>query len=181
VPMDAADISVGVPCSLRASSEVFSQGVPTSLLSKLKWLRSRASNRGSLMDAAREWNGLMQEGEALLGRDGWTLLRRYGRVMSGANSGHYVSALSTAEVRDLLSALQRGARVPVHLMHRHRSAYYAPSELSLSDGRLLMHYPDRAEPAEKAGHIDSPPTINRKSWRKCLDAQVLRVWLQHVA
>lgn len=119
-----------------------------SLVSKLRELRTRASSAEALMDAAREWDGLRQEGEALLGREGWALLRQYGRVMSGANSGQYVSALPAAEVRDLLSALQRGEQVPVHLMHRHRSVLYAPSELSLSGGRLLMHYPDRTEPAE---------------------------------
>lgn len=118
------------------------------LLSKLKMLGVRVSNPNSLMDAAREWNALGQEGEALLGRRGWSLLRAYGRVMSGASSGCYVSALPTREVQALLAALQRGERVSVHLMHRHRSAYYEPSELSLSNGRLLMHYPDRTEPAE---------------------------------
>lgn len=68
--------------------------------------------------------------------------------MAGTNSGQYVSAQSGAEVRLLLQALKPGERIPVHLMHRHRSGCYESSELSLADGRLLMHYPDRTESAE---------------------------------
>jgi hypothetical protein len=114
---------------------------------RLKELRSRGHSAASLMDAAHEWHGLAQEGEALLGRTGWSLMRGYGRMMSGPHSGQYVSALPVAEVRVLLQALQRGERVPVHLMHRHHSGRYEASWLSLANGRLAMHYPDRTDPA----------------------------------
>lgn len=68
--------------------------------------------------------------------------------MSGPYSGHYVSGLPISEARKLLRALQGGERLPVHLMHRHRSGNSESSALSLADGRLVMHYPDRSEPAE---------------------------------
>lgn len=87
------------------------------------------------------------EAEELLGARGWSLLRRYGKLMSGPRSGSYVSGLPISEARKLLGALQRGERIPVHLMHRHRSGHYESSELSLTNGRLLMRYPDRSEPA----------------------------------
>jgi hypothetical protein len=114
----------------------------------MKWFRTRAARPGTLMDVARQWHRLSQEGEALLGASGWSLLRRYGKLMAGAYSGHYVSALPSAEVRGLLQALQCGERVPVHLMHRHRSGHYESSCLSFVEGRLLMHYCDRTEAAE---------------------------------
>lgn len=97
--------------------------------------------------AAIEWHQLAQEAEALLGERGWVLLRSFGRMMSGPYSGRYVSALAPDEVRALLAALQRGARIPVHLMHRHQSGNYEASTLSLADGCLMMHYPDRSEAA----------------------------------
>jgi hypothetical protein len=118
-----------------------------SVAAKLKELRTRRQSAAALMDAAREWHALAQQGEALLGRKGWTLLRGYGRMMSGPYSGQYVSALPAAEAAVLLKALQRGETIPVHLMHRHRSGCYEASFLSLADGRLLMHYPGRTEPA----------------------------------
>jgi hypothetical protein len=100
------------------------------------------------LEAAREWHRLGLEAEELLGIHGWSLLRSYGRLMSGPYSGSYVSGLPFGEVRKLLLALQRGERIDVHLMHRHRSGRYESSELSLTDGRLLMHYVDRTEPAD---------------------------------
>ena len=118
------------------------------VLSKLKELFARAAFPGSAMAVARDLERLTQEGEALLGPTGWALLRRYGRLMSGTYSGQYVSALPGAEVRALLEALQRGDRIPVHLLHRHRSGCYESSWLSLDEGRLLIHYPNRTEPAE---------------------------------
>lgn len=118
------------------------------LVSKLKELCNRATSRSWLIDVALERHRLAQEGEAVLGRAGWGLLRRYGRMMSGTFSGQYVSGLPGAEVRALLRALQRGERIPVHLMHKHRSGCYESSSLSLVDGCLLMHYSDRTEPAE---------------------------------
>lgn len=118
------------------------------VLSKLKELSTRTAFPGSAMAVVRDLERLTREGEAILGPAGWALLRRYGRVMSGTYSGRYVSALPPAHVRALLEALQRGDRIPVHLMHRHRSGCYESSWLSLAGRRLLMHYPDRTEPAE---------------------------------
>lgn len=100
------------------------------------------------LEAAREWHRLGKEGEALLGTKGWALLRSHGRLMSGPYSGSYVSGLPFSEARKLLLALQRGERIPVHLMHRHRSGNYESSVLSLTGGRLVMHYPDRSEQAD---------------------------------
>lgn len=117
------------------------------MLSKLKKLVPHRASPCSLMDFARERQRLTEEGEALLGHSGWSLLRTYGRMMSGSYSGQYVSGLPSAEVRALLHALQRGQRIPVHLMHRHRSGCYEASWLSLCEGRLMMHYTDRTEPA----------------------------------
>lgn len=117
------------------------------MLSKLKALLTREKPGDSLMAFARERASLAQEGEALLGRVGWSCLKRYGRLMSGPYAGQYVSALPAADVRCLLGALQRGERIPAHLMHRHRSGCYEASFLSLSQGCLLMHYSDRTEPA----------------------------------
>lgn len=118
------------------------------MLSKLKELSTRSAFPASAMTFARDLERLTLEGEGILGPSGWALLRRYGRVMSGTYSGRYVSALPPADVRALLKALQRGDRIPVHLMHRHRSGCYESSWLSLAEGRLLMHYPERTEPAE---------------------------------
>lgn len=101
-----------------------------------------------VMEAAVEWNRLRHEGEEVLGVAGWRLFRRFGRVMAGPYSGSYVSGLSFDETRRLLWALKEGRRIPVHLMHRHRSTNPAASELSLADGCLVMHYATRSEPAE---------------------------------
>ena len=114
----------------------------------MKWFRTPAASPDTLMDAAREWHCLAQEGEALLGPAGWRLLRGYGKLMAGTYSGLYISALPSSEVRAMLQALQRGERIPVHLMHRHRSGRYESSSLSLAEGRLLMHYSHRTETAE---------------------------------
>jgi len=111
-------------------------------------LRLGTSKPDGLLEVAREWHLLKQEGEALLGPAGWRLLRGYGKLTEGPYAGQYVSALSVEEIRALLKALQGGARIPVHLMHRHRSGYSETSGLSLHDGRLLMHYADRTEGAE---------------------------------
>lgn len=108
-----------------------------------------SASSGTALEAASEWHRLAQDGERLLGSRGWRLLRGYGRLMSGPYSGSYVSALPCEDVRSLLIALLRGERIPVHLMHRHRSGtYQSSSVLSLTEGRLMMHYPDHSEPAE---------------------------------
>jgi hypothetical protein len=118
------------------------------MLSMAKELGTGPASLGSLMDVARKWGSMAQESEALLGPTGWALLRSYGRVMSGTYSGQYVSALPSAEVQNLLHALKRGERIPVHLMHRHRSGCYESSSLSLVEGRLLMHYLEGTQSAE---------------------------------
>lgn len=100
------------------------------------------------LEAAREWHQLRLDGERLLGVTGWRLFRGYGRLMSGPHSGSYVSSLPCDEVRRLLVAMQRGERIPVHLMHRHRSGTYDSSALSLVNGRLVMHFAERTESAE---------------------------------
>lgn len=118
------------------------------ILLKLSALCTRGAPAGSLLDFARERHHLTKDAEALLGPSGWGLLKTYGRVMTGRFSGRYVSALPSPEVRALLKALQRGETIQVHLMHRHRSGCYESSRLSLTQGRLMMHYRDRSEPAE---------------------------------
>lgn len=110
--------------------------------------RSASQSANEALAAAREWHRLGVEAEELLGRRGWSLLRSYGRLMSGPYSGSYVSGIPFSEARKLLLALEQGERVPVHLMHRHRSGNYESSVLSLAGGELVMHYPDRSEPAE---------------------------------
>lgn len=101
-----------------------------------------------VLEATLELHQIRQEGQTLLGVTGWALFRSYGRIVSGPYSGSYVSGVPVDEVRRLLTALKQGQRIPVHLMHRHRSGNYEASELSLSDGRLLMHFAARSEPAE---------------------------------
>jgi hypothetical protein len=41
----------------------------------------------------------------VLGERGWSLLQSYGRLMSGARSGSYVSALDMAAAKELVQAL----------------------------------------------------------------------------
>lgn len=52
-----------------------------------------AAHPNAVLEAAREWHRLGVEAEELLGANGWSLLRSYGRLMSGPYSGSYVSAL----------------------------------------------------------------------------------------
>jgi hypothetical protein len=118
------------------------------VLSKLSAFWNRSAPVDSLLAFARERHRLTQDAEALLGPAGWTLLRTYGRLMSGKFSGQYISGLPDAEVRALLKALERGEKIPVHLMHRHRSGCYESSWLSLTKGHLMMHFPDRTECAD---------------------------------
>ena len=87
--------------------------------------------------------------EAVLGSQQWSLLRTYGKCMSGPPfGGLYVSGLPAREVEHLLKALAGGGTVPIHLMHRHRSGDHESSCLRLgSRGALVMVYPDRELPA----------------------------------
>jgi hypothetical protein len=65
--------------------------------------------------------------------------------MSGPHSGSYVSGLPLVEAREVVDALAKGAQVPVHLMHRHKSGCYESSELKLVNGGLVMVFADREE------------------------------------
>jgi hypothetical protein len=84
-------------------------------------------------------------GEAVLGSQQWSLLRTYGKCMSGPPfGGLYVSGLPAREVEHLLKVLANGGTVPIHLMHRHRSGDHERSFLRLGSGAaLVMVYPDR--------------------------------------
>jgi hypothetical protein len=123
------------------------RGVWCELSRLIAKLVTRCGRGSPELEAAREWHRLGEEGEAVLGTGGWSLFRSFGRIMSGAYSGRYVSALPREEVLALLEALRRGERIPIHLMHRHRTGHYEASCLSLDEGRLMMHYVDRSEPA----------------------------------
>ena len=86
-------------------------------------------------------------GEATLGRRGWSLLYRFGRVMSGPYSGLYLSGVPTKAALEALNKLKRGEVVDIHLMHRHKSGSYKPSRLALIGGALVMLFDDRSESA----------------------------------
>lgn len=90
---------------------------------------------------------LQRYAEGLLGKRGWFLLRNYGRLMSGPDSGRYVSGLPAHDAREIVDALVRGETVEVHLMHRHVSGNYESSQLRLRNGRLEMLFADRIERA----------------------------------
>lgn len=83
--------------------------------------------------------------ERTLGGRAWWLLSSYGRLMSGPNSGQYVSGIAAIEARQIVDALATGETVPIHLMHRHRSGCYESSSLAFVNGSLVMRFPDREE------------------------------------
>jgi len=85
-----------------------------------------------------------------------SLLRSYGRLMSGPHSGRYVSGIPFELARQLVVAIAEGKEVHVHLMHRHRSGNYEASRTRLVGGRLEMVFKDRVEPA------DCEPTPHRR-------------------
>jgi hypothetical protein len=87
----------------------------------------------------------------LLGPETWFLVSAYGRVMTGPYVGKYVNALPPAEGLALVDALGRGERVPVHLMHRHRSGSLESSDLCFRGQRLTMLFADREEPGLTEG------------------------------
>lgn len=92
--------------------------------------------------ALEDYLALQRDAERLLGQRAWSLVRSYGKVMSGPDAGQYVSGIATVKARKLVVALAKGKRVNVHLMHRHQSGNYRVSSLVLQDGRLLMIYTD---------------------------------------
>jgi hypothetical protein len=85
--------------------------------------------------------------EHLLGPGAWSLLRTFGRVMSGQYSGLCVSGLPVVVARDIVDALVRGELVDVHLMRRHVSGDYESSQTAFDGTRLVMRFDDRSEPA----------------------------------
>lgn len=107
--------------------------------------RITPEERDELRREMAEYLKLNRYAESVLGMRGWTLVRSHGRMMSGPNTGMYVSGVPFAEARWLVEELVHGRRIDVHLMHRHRSGNYESSSLSLTDGRLTMHFTDRDE------------------------------------
>lgn len=103
--------------------------------------------RDELRRQMLEYLALNKHAESVLGVRNWTLVRSYGRIMSGPYSGQYVSGVPFEEAQRLVEELVRSRRIDVHLMHRHRSGNYESSTLSFADGRLTMHFPDRDEEA----------------------------------
>jgi hypothetical protein len=85
----------------------------------------------------------------VLGSQQWSLLRTYGKCMSGPPfGGLYVSGMPAPEVERLIKVLAAGGSIRIHLMHRHQSGEHECSSLRLgSDGALVMVYPDREVPA----------------------------------
>lgn len=115
----------------------------------LGWLAMRTVqpefNRALLRDQLLECVELARDGTSVLGERGWMLFSQYGRVMNGPHQGLYVSGIPTVDARVLLAQLASGNRIPVHLMHRHRSGHYESSSLRLRGGDLVMQFPEREE------------------------------------
>lgn len=88
---------------------------------------------------------LRRHAEHLLGKRGWCLLSRFGRVMSGQYSGQYVSGVPTTIARCFVDKLVAGGTANIHLMHRHKSGNYESSQLRIVGGALVMVYEDREE------------------------------------
>lgn len=84
----------------------------------------------------------------LIGKQAWSLLSSYGRIVNGTYSGSYVSGVPFAEQLNIARRLVRGETVPVHLMHRHRSGDSGLSWLRWSQtGGLVMVFSDREKKA----------------------------------
>lgn len=88
---------------------------------------------------------LSRYAEGVLGSRGWRLLCSYGRVMTGAYGGLYVSGIPVPIARAFVDALAGGEDIDVHLMHRHVSGKYETSQTRLQDGQLWMLFDDRTE------------------------------------
>lgn len=96
-------------------------------------------------EALRRFKELQCYAEGVLGARAWSLLRSYGKLMSGPFAGLYVSGLPYEVTRGIVYALAQGQTVQVHLMHRHESGKYKTSSLRFLDGNLVMQYPDGEE------------------------------------
>lgn len=88
---------------------------------------------------------LRRKADSLLGARAWFLVSCYGKVRGGPAAGSYVSSLPTPVQLDLVRQLSRGVKVPVHLMHRHKSGEYEQSDLRWAQGDLFMVFNDREE------------------------------------
>lgn len=104
------------------------------------WRSDVASRKALLADVA-----VRRYADAVLGERNAHLLRAYGRVMSGPNTGQYVSGIAPTAARAFVDALVRGDEIAVHLMHRHRSGTYESSSLCLVNGVFVMRFDDREE------------------------------------
>ena len=104
-------------------------------------------NRNAQTESLAQRADLQTYAESVLGARCWSLPSAYGRVMSGPDTGLYVSGLPAATARELVDALTRGERIPVQLMHRHRTGCYKFSSLRLDAGQLTMVFEDREQVA----------------------------------
>ena len=102
-----------------------------------------AMNRNAQTESLAQRADLQTYAESVLGARCWSLPSAYGRVMSGPDTGLYVSGLPAATARGLVDALIRGERIHVHLMHRHRTRCYESLSLRLDAGQLTMVFKDR--------------------------------------
>ena len=102
-------------------------------------------NAGSDSKALHAYLELQRYAETVLGSRAWTLLRSYGKLMSGPFAGVYVSGLPTDLAFEIVDALAQGQTIHVHLMHRHKSGKSEISSLRLLDGKLVMQFLAREE------------------------------------
>lgn len=102
-------------------------------------------NAGRDSKALRAHLELQRYAETVLGSRAWTLLRSYGKIMSGPFAGVYVSGLPTDLAYEIVDALVHGQTIHVHLMHRHESGKNEMSSLRFLDGKLVMQFLDREE------------------------------------
>lgn len=110
------------------------------LISRLRQYLDKVRGRQEFCELQRLW----QHGERVLGERGWFLFKCYGKMTAGPHSGQYVSALPAPDVHALLDALSAYERVPVYLMHRHRSGDRPGSYTRLgSSNQLVMGFADR--------------------------------------
>ena len=92
----------------------------------------QASVASALLERAR----LQQYSERTLGARAWGLLSMYGRVMAGPHCGQYVSAMPSAEIREVVDSIAHGELLPIHLMRIHRSGDYRVSTLRFAGAQL---------------------------------------------
>ena len=86
-------------------------------------------------DGILQYIEIQKQAEGLLGERAFALLRSFGKLMGGPQSGLYVSGLPATGQLMLVQRLLAGDTVEVHLMHRHRSGNYESSSLRWTHGR----------------------------------------------